>query len=57
MIKNYNAYDYKHLKKKDKDDLIKELEQDGRSIEDFEIEIKLSWPSERILPKAHWRVK
>ena len=54
MIPNYNAYDYKHLKKKDKDKLIKDLEKDGRNLGDYEIEIKKAWPREVRLPKAHW---
>lgn len=53
MIPNYNAYDYKHLTKKDKDKLVKDLEKEDRNLEDYEIEIKKAWPSERILPKAH----
>lgn len=57
MIPNYNAYDYKHLKKKDRDKLVKDLEKEGRNLEDYEIEIKKAWPPERILPKAHWRVR
>lgn len=54
MIPNYNAYDYKHLKKKDREKLIKDLEKDGRNLEDYEAEIKTLWPPERRLPKAHW---
>jgi len=55
MIPNYNAYDYKHLKKKDKDKLVKDLEKEDRNLEDYEIEIKKAWPREVKLPKAKWR--
>lgn len=54
MIPNYNAYDYKHLKKKDKDKLVKDLEKEERTLEDYEIEIKKAWPKEVHLPKAKW---
>lgn len=54
MIPNYNAYDYKHLKKKDKDKLIKDLAKEERTLEDYEIEIKKAWPREVKLPQAHW---
>ena len=57
MIPNYNAYDYKKLKKKDKENLVKDLAKEGRNIKDYEAEIKTLWPPERILPQAHWRVK
>ena len=54
MIPNYNAYDYKHLKTKDKLKLIKDLDKEERTLEDYEIEIKTMWPREVRLPKAHW---
>lgn len=51
---NYSAQDYKKLKEKDKEKLAKDLEKDGRSLEDYEAEIKKGWPPERKLPQAHW---
>lgn len=57
MIPNYSAQDYKLLKKKDKDKLIKDLEKEGRNLEDYEAEIKTMWPREVKLPQAHWEVR
>jgi len=57
MIPNYSAQDYKKLKKKDKEKLEKDLAKEDRNLEDYELEIKTMWPSERILPKAQWRVR
>ena len=54
MIPNYSAQDWKLLKQKDKNKLIKDLEKEERTLEDYEIEIKTMWPPERRLPKAHW---
>ena len=56
-VPTYSAQDYKKLKQKDKDKLIEDLKKEEMTLEDYEAEIKLSWPSERILPKAHWRVR
>ena len=54
MIPNYSAQDYKKLKKKDKDKLVKDLEKEDRNLEDYEVEIKTMWPKEVHLHKAHW---
>ena len=56
-IPNYSAQDYPKLKKKDKDKLVKELEKEEITLEDYEAEIKSMWPPEVKLPKAHWRVR
>jgi len=57
MIPNYSAQDYKKLKKKDKDKLIKDIEKEDKTLEDYEAEIKASWPKEVKLPEAHWKVR
>ena len=54
MIPNYSAQDYKKLKKKDKDKLVKDLKEEGRNLEDYEVEIKTLWPREVRLPPAKW---
>jgi len=53
-MKLYSAQDYPKLKKKDKDELLKELEKDGITLEEYETKIKASWPREVKLPKAVW---
>lgn len=55
-IPNYSAQSYKLLTDKDKQELTKELEKEGKTLGDFEKEIKTMWPREVKLPKAK-RVK
>lgn len=57
MIPNHGAQTYKKLKKKDKGNLIKELEKEEMTLEDYEAHIKTMWPPEKVLPKARWRVR
>ena len=54
-MRPHSAQDWKLLTKDDKEKLVKELGKENKTLEDYEAEIKTSWPPEKTLPKAQWR--
>ena len=54
-MRPHSAQDWKLLTKDDKQKLVKELEKENKTLEDYEAEIKTSWPPEKTLPKAQWK--
>lgn len=55
MIPNYSAQDWAKMPFKQKWDIAVELEKDGIVFEDWLAGIKMLWPKEVHLHKAHWR--